>query len=156
MEHNEIKRIMRHRYPMLLIDKITAVEKWDKVTGVKCITASDVCFAQVPEYAPLSSYAYPPALIIESFGQACGFLIALKQEVVQSQAGNLMVAAGVMGISFHRNVYPGETLVLNGRLVRELGEFAVFDGEAMCENQTVATVKSLIVAFVAPTAIALA
>lgn len=150
LEHNEIKAIMSHRFPMLLIDRIISIEEWDKVTGVKCVTATDECYAEVPTDAPLSSYAYPPSLIIESFGQACGVLIGIKRKQAGHQDGKLMIAAGVMGFSIHRDVYPGQTLVFHGRLVRELTDFAIFEGEAMCEDQLVATVDSMIVAFRSP------
>lgn len=150
LEHHEIKAIMKHRYPMLLVDRILSIENWEKVVGVKCITATDDCYAHVPDDAPLSSYAYPPSLIIESFGQACGVMIGLKRQQDGYQEGKLMIAAGVMGFTIHRDVYPGQTLVFDGRLVRELTDFAIFEGEATCENEKVATVDSMIVAFRTP------
>ncbi len=85
IDHSQIKRVLAHRFPMLLVNAIESLTPWDRVVGVKCVAGTDRCFAHLPDDAPLAAYAYPVSLLIEAFGQACGVLVGTKRAMIAAR-----------------------------------------------------------------------
>jgi 3-hydroxyacyl-[acyl-carrier-protein] dehydratase len=146
LSHADIKEILPHRHPMLLVDAVRAVEPGVSITAIKNVTCNEPCFAHLYDRAPLNAYAYPPVLIIESFCQAAGIMYNLRRRQDTSLTDRLMLFGSLSKFVFLRQVFPGETLEHHIRLERGLTDAAVFSGEIWTADQRIAVVERVVVA----------
>lgn len=103
LNSNDIQKILPHRYPFLLVDRIVSMEG-DEVTGLKAVTANEMQFlGHYPDH-----HVMPGVLIIEALAQTGGVLLLSREEF----AGKLPILAGVNKARFYRQVIPGDTLTL--------------------------------------------
>ncbi len=100
----EIQNIIPHRYPFLLVDKITHVEYGKKATGIKNVTCNEPFFQGHFPGNPIM----PGVLIVEALAQVGAVAILGMEE----NKGKLAVFAGIDGLRFRRQVVPGDTLRL--------------------------------------------
>ena len=128
----EIMSILPHRYPFLLIDRITEIDPKQRVVALKNVTSNEPHFqGHFPDYPIM-----PGVLIIEAMAQAGGALLLTE---IPDRAEKLMVFTGIDNAKFRRPVVPGDQLrievtVLNwrSRAVRMQGAVTV-DGKLACE-----------------------
>ncbi|MBN1619773.1 3-hydroxyacyl-ACP dehydratase FabZ [candidate division WOR-3 bacterium] len=99
---DEIMRLIPHRYPFLLIDRIVEITD-DKVVGIKNVTINEPFFQGHFPGNPIM----PGVLIIESMAQAGGFLLMRK---IENPEKKLLLFLGVDGVRFRKAVVPGDTL----------------------------------------------
>jgi len=148
LSHVEVKALLPHRYPMLLVDAITELEPWSRVVGVKNVTGNEPCYAHLSSAEEAESYAYPASLIIESFGQTAGVLLMGRRRHEGAPSDELMLFARLSGFRFDgTDVLPGDTLEHRVHLERYLPEVAVLRGEVWSRTGRVAAVDSVMVAF---------
>ncbi|MBH9966664.1 3-hydroxyacyl-ACP dehydratase FabZ [[Bacillus] enclensis] len=128
---NEIKDIIPHRYPFLLVDRITEVEEGKKAVGIKNVTANEEFFnGHFPDYPVM-----PGVLIVEALAQV-GAVAMLKKE---ENRGRLAFFTGIDKCRFKRQVKPGDQLKLEVEMIRFKGAIgkgkglATVDGEVACE-----------------------
>jgi 3-hydroxyacyl-[acyl-carrier-protein] dehydratase len=106
---DEIKQIIPHRYPFLLIDKITELEPGKRAVGLKNVTMNEPFFAgHFPDYPVM-----PGVLIVEAMAQVGAVAVLSMPEY----AGRLAFFAGIDGVRFKRQVRPGDTLRLEIELL---------------------------------------
>ena len=99
---DEIKKIIPHRYPFLLVDRITELEVGKKAVGIKNVTVNEPFFqGHFPEYPIM-----PGVLIVEAMAQV-GAVAMLS---VEENKGKIGVFAGIDKVKFKREVRPGDTL----------------------------------------------
>ncbi|HOL92279.1 MAG TPA: 3-hydroxyacyl-ACP dehydratase FabZ [Clostridiales bacterium] len=111
----DIRKILPHRYPFLLVDKITELEPGKRAVGIKNVTANEPFFqGHFPDYPIM-----PGVLIVEALAQTAG--IAANAEAAQADGGNgetkLGVFAGIDGMKFKKQVMPGDTLRLEAEIL---------------------------------------
>lgn len=152
--HSEIRKLLPHRYPLLLVDKIVSMTPWSKIVGHKTITGTDPCYANVPEDAPLRAYAYPLSLIMESFGQTGGILINQKRQADRARVDVVMLAAGCTNFHLARDVFPGDVMEHRVVLEKEMQDFVLIGGETWVGGDRVAQIETMIVAYRAQAEIA--
>ena len=123
IEINEIKRILPHRYPFLLIDRVIAytLEPEKTLTAIKNVTANEPFFQGHFPGSPVM----PGVLILESMAQACGVLanVALA---TSEDGGGIYYLVKIDKAKFNRKVVPGDQLVLEvkqTRLMRGMGKY---------------------------------
>lgn len=145
--HDQIKALMPHRYPMLLVDAIVSMERWQSIVGIKNVTGTEACYARLRDGAPLRDYAYPCSLIIESFGQTGGVLISDRRRHENAPEDVLMIFAGVSGFRFHADVFPGDTMVHHVQVEKETNDFAILTGEVRVRDVRVAEIDSIIAVY---------
>ncbi len=129
----EIKDIIPHRYPFLLIDRILEVEEGKKAAGLKNVTGNEDFFnGHFPGYPVM-----PGVLIVEALAQV-GAVAMLKKE---ENKGRLAFFAGIDKCRFKRQVVPGDQLKLEVEMTRVRGAMgkgkgiATVDGELVCETE---------------------
>ncbi|NLI68687.1 MAG: 3-hydroxyacyl-ACP dehydratase FabZ [Bacilli bacterium] len=133
MDVRQIKQIIPHRYPFLLVDKIIEIEEGKRVVGIKNVTVNEPFFqGHFPEYPVM-----PGVLILEALAQT-GAIAVLGQEENKGKIGFL---AGVDKCRFKQQVKPGDQLRLEIEIIRMKGSIgkgkgvATVDGKVACEAE---------------------
>ncbi|SDO07344.1 3-hydroxyacyl-ACP dehydratase FabZ [Alkalicoccus daliensis] len=126
----EIKEIIPHRYPFLLIDKILEVEEGKRAVGLKNVTANEEFFnGHFPDYPVM-----PGVLIIEALAQVGAVAILKKEE----NRGRLAFFAGIDGCRFKGQVKPGDQLHLEVEITRLRGPIGKGKAVAKVDDKIVA------------------
>ncbi|MBY0199241.1 3-hydroxyacyl-ACP dehydratase FabZ [Priestia megaterium] len=132
LDIEQIKEIIPHRYPFLLVDRILEVEEGKKAVGLKNVSANEEFFnGHFLDYPVM-----PGVLIVEALAQV-GAVAMLKKEENQ---GRLAFFAGIDNCRFKKQVRPGDQLRLEVEIVRARGSIgkgkgiATVDGELVCET----------------------
>lgn len=122
LDINEIKKILPHRYPFLLVDKIIEFEEDKRIVGIKNVTANEPFFAgHFPDYPVM-----PGVLIIEALAQVGAVAILSKPEY----QGKIAFFAGIDKARFRRQVRPGDVLTLEVEVLKLRGSIGKAQGRA--------------------------
>lgn len=130
IEIDEICRILPHRYPFLLIDRIVEFEAGKRAKGLKNVTINEPFFQGHFPGHPIM----PGVLIIEAMAQVGGIL-AFKSASVENR---LVYFMGIDSARFRRPVVPGDTLILSLEVKKSRGTIWAFRGEAFVNDTLVA------------------
>lgn len=118
----DIKNIIPHRYPFLLIDRVSYIEPGKKVIAYKNVTSNEYFFqGHFPEMPVM-----PGVLIIEALAQA-GAVAILSQEEFK---GKIAFFGAINKAKFRRNVVPGDTLKLEVEIIKIKGSAGIGKGTA--------------------------
>jgi 3-hydroxyacyl-[acyl-carrier-protein] dehydratase len=110
MDINQIMAALPHRYPFLLIDRITRVEGETKAYGIKQLTLNEEFFnGYLPDDPQL-----PPTLLSETMAQVGAAVIMSKPD----SKGKYILFGALDNASFHRNARPGERLDIEAEMLR--------------------------------------
>jgi 3-hydroxyacyl-[acyl-carrier-protein] dehydratase len=130
LENTDIRDILPHRYPMLLVDRIVEIEE-DRIVGLKNVTANEGFFqGHFPEFPVM-----PGVLIIEAMAQVGGVLV-LKD--VPDRKSKLVLFAAIEEAKFRKPVLPGDQLRIEMRTLKRKATVVKMQGEARVEGQVVA------------------
>ncbi len=128
----EIKRILPHRYPFLLVDRILSMELGQHIVGLKNVTVNEPFFVGHFPQNPIM----PGVLIIEAMAQVAGILALLTTpENLGNQNIYLM---SLDKVRFRRPVVPGDQLILDLKVLRGGKKFFKMEGKATVDNNLVA------------------
>lgn len=133
-----ITRVLPHRYPMLLVDRVVEVEPGLRLVARKAVSANEPWYRDLPA-------SYPPVLLVESWCQAAGLLGAWQTPNPNVLTGQVMLVGGLTGIRFGGPVVPGDVVEHRVRLDRVLGDTMIFEGESLVDDRTVLEVTQAIV-----------
>lgn len=138
MTHEEIKQYLPHRYPFLLIDRITEFEEGKRIVAIKNVTANEPFFpGHFPHYAVM-----PGVLIVEAMAQAAAVL-SLRSIGHKNDAKSVYYFVGIDGARFKRPVVPGDTLVIEVEQLRFSRGMAKFRAVARVEGQVASEAELL-------------
>jgi beta-hydroxyacyl-ACP dehydratase FabZ len=126
-----IQRILPHRYPFLLVDRIVEITEGERIVGVKQVTINEPFFQGHFPGAPVM----PGVLIVEAMAQV-GAVYALRQ--IEDRERKLVLFSGIDNARFRRPVVPGDTLVLTVTPLRVGGRVQRMHGEAHVAGQLAA------------------
>lgn len=141
----EIQKILPHRFPFLLIDRVIQFECEKSIVGYKNVSISEPVFqGHFPDH-PI----YPGVMIVEGMAQAGGVL-AFKSMGEEDQKGTIDKVVYFMSIDkckFRSPVTPGDRLEYHINVIKHRGNIWVLDGKAIVDGNVVAEaeLKAMIV-----------
>ncbi|RZO87284.1 MAG: 3-hydroxyacyl-ACP dehydratase FabZ [Oceanococcus sp.] len=130
MDFAAIQRMLPHRYPFLLIDRVLSCEPGERVTALKNVTANEEFFQGHFPGNPVM----PGVLMLEALAQTCGVL-ASKTANTGAEDGVILLFAGIDKARFKRQVIPGDQLILSGQLTKRKRDIWCFSAEARVDEQ---------------------
>jgi 3-hydroxyacyl-[acyl-carrier-protein] dehydratase len=135
-----IQRIIPHRYPFLMIDKIRDIVFDKSCVGIKNVTINEPQFQGHFPGLPI----FPGVLIVEAMAQASGVLVGLSMDLIDKNARVFFMS--IEGAKFRRKVVPGDVLELHMTALRGGGRVWKFAGRAMVGSELAceATVTAMI------------
>ena len=132
LQHNEIINLIPHRYPFLLIDKVTDIILNKSITGIKAVTFNEPFFmGHFPQHPVM-----PGVLILESMAQTAACLVSYEDSELSKD--KLVFFTGIEKAKFKKPVTPGCTLYLKIKLITNKRSLYKFSGEAYVESNLVA------------------
>jgi 3-hydroxyacyl-[acyl-carrier-protein] dehydratase len=108
LDYGAIERILPHRYPFLLVDRITELEPDKRIVGVKNVSINERCLSHHPGEAP----SLPPTILTECIAQVGAILILTKPE----NRGRIPLFRGIERVRFRRQVYAGDVVEIEARV----------------------------------------
>ena len=130
--HNDIIKLIPHRFPFLLIDQLTDIIINKSITGIKAVTFNEPFF---PGHFP-ERPVFPGVLILESMAQTAACLVSYQDKSLSSN--NLVFFTGIEKAKFRKPVIPGNDLTLKINIISNKRSFYKFNGEAFVQNKLVA------------------
>ena len=131
LDITEIKRIIPHRYPMLLIDRVEELIPGEKAVARRNVTINEELFnGHFP-----GNPTFPGVLILESLAQA-GSILILKKEEFQ---GKMAYIGGIDKAKFRQKVTPGDVMKLEFEITKFRGKVGTADAAAYVDGKKVTT-----------------
>jgi 3-hydroxyacyl-[acyl-carrier-protein] dehydratase len=131
----DIRRILQmipHRYPMLMVDKVTEMVLSDSAVGIKNVSINEPFFQGHFPSEPVM----PGVLIVEAMAQTAAVLVVAT--FGSESEGKLVYFMSIDGVRFRRPVLPGDRLELHVKKVQSRGNVWKFDGQAIVDGKVAA------------------
>ena len=144
MDVMEIQQILPHRYPFLLVDRVTALTKGESIDSFKNVSISEPVFqGHFPDH-PI----YPGVMIVEGMAQAGGVLAfkSLSEEEQADADSKVVYFMSIDKAKFRKPVRPGDKLVYKVSVIKHRGKVWQLKGEAYVDEELVseAELKAMI------------
>lgn len=124
-----IQRIIPHRYPFLLVDRVVDIEGTEKGTGIKNVTMNEPQFTGHFPNMPVM----PGVLMVEAMAQTAAVVVGVGMDLADREFGVYFMA--IEGVKFRRKVGPGDTLRMEVETLRGGGKVWKFRGRASVEGE---------------------
>jgi 3-hydroxyacyl-[acyl-carrier-protein] dehydratase len=127
-----ILAMLPHRYPMLLVDRVAAIEPGERITALKAVSVNEPHFQGHFPARPIM----PGVLIVEALAQAAGILAIESLDLVGT--GKLLYFMSIAEAKFRKPVEPGCLLELDVRFLQKRATVCRFEGRALVEGTVAA------------------
>jgi 3-hydroxyacyl-[acyl-carrier-protein] dehydratase len=131
MDITEIRDLLPHRYPFLLIDRVTDYQEGKYLIGLKNVTVNEPQFTGHFPQLPI----FPGVLILEAMAQATGLLAFATFGAPKEN--ELYYFASIDSAKFRKPVVPGDQLIIEVEFIKERRGVALFNGVAKVDNEVV-------------------
>jgi 3-hydroxyacyl-[acyl-carrier-protein] dehydratase len=122
LDYSAIERILPHRYPFLLVDRVTAFEPDRRIVGIKNVSLNERYLWHGAGEAPV----LPPAILTEAVAQVGAILILSKPE----NREKLIFFMGIERVRYRRPVHPGDAVEIEAVVKRLRSRMGVLSGAA--------------------------
>src|SRR2546428_6878926 len=129
LDYTAIERILPHRYPFLLVDRITEFEVDKRIVGIKNVSLNERHLSHATNGSPV----LPPTILTEAIAQVGAILILAKPENRQ----RLPYFMGIKRVRFRRPVHPGDVVVIEALVRRLRSRWGVLHGIARVDGKVV-------------------
>ena len=130
MDINEVQKVLPHRPPFLMVDKILKIEEDKKAIGLKNVTINEDFFrGHFPGHPVM-----PGVLLIEAMAQVAGVLLLKKSE----NAGKLAYFMTIDKVKFRQTVVPGDTIIFEAELLKVKSKTGIVSGKAYVSGKLTA------------------
>jgi len=126
-----IQKLLPHRYPILLVDRILDYERGNWIRGIKNISMGEQVFQGHFPKQPV----FPGVLIVEAMAQTAGCLVTLD---IPNPEEKIMYFMSIDGVKFRKPVVPGDQLVMEIKILTIKRNIAKMRGEAFVDGNKVA------------------
>lgn len=133
LNSNEIERILPHRYPFLMVDRITECIPGKSAKGIKCVSANEVQFCG---HFP-GQHMMPGVLMIEALAQTGAVAMLMEEE----NKGKLAVFGGIKNARFKQQVIPGDVIELECEIITRRGPIGIGKALAKVNGKTAVTAE---------------
>lgn len=134
----DLRRLLPHRSPMLLLDEVAAVEPGVRLIARKTISAGDLW---------CGPGGFAPYLVLESWLQACAALVCWDDPRPDAGAGGGVLVAGLRDVWVGRPAFLGQTIEHRVEVVRSMGGSAICTGTGVIADETILTVAQVTIGF---------
>ncbi|MGD0499439.1 MAG: 3-hydroxyacyl-ACP dehydratase FabZ [Bryobacteraceae bacterium] len=133
LDINEIRAILPHRYPFLLVDRIVELEA-ERIVGIKNVTFNEPMFTgHFPDFPVM-----PGVLIVEAMAQTAGVLVL---KTIADRENKLVLLVAIDYARFRKPVVPGDTLRMEMTILKRKASVAKIAGRATVDGQLVAEIE---------------
>lgn len=129
LDYSAIERILPHRYPFLLVDRVTALEPDRRIVGIKNVSLNERALWHGQGSEPV----LPPTILTEAIAQVGAILILSKPE----NAEKLIFFMGIERVRYRRPVHPGDVVEIEAVVRRLRSRMGVLSGAARVDGQVV-------------------
>jgi 3-hydroxyacyl-[acyl-carrier-protein] dehydratase len=129
LDYSAIERILPHRYPFLLVDRITELEPDKRIVGIKNVSLNERYLSRQPGEPP----ALPPTILTEAVAQVGAILILSKPE----NREKLIFFMGIERVRYRHAVYAGDRVEIEARVKRLRNRMGQLDGFARVGSRLV-------------------
>ena len=131
LDYSAIERILPHRYPFLLVDRVTELEPDRRIVGIKNVSLNERYLWHGPGESPV----LPATILTEAIAQVGAILILSKPE----NKDKLIFFMGIERVRYRQPVYPGDVLEIEARVKRLRSRMGQLDGFARVNGRNVVT-----------------
>lgn len=129
LDYAAIERILPHRYPMLLVDRITEFEPDKRIVGIKNVSADESLLRR----HPTDPAVLPTTILTEAIAQVGAILILSKEE----NRDKLIFFMSIERVRYKRPAYPGESVEIEAVVRRLRSRMGVLSGEARVSGSVI-------------------
>lgn len=138
LDIHEIKQLLPHRYPFLLVDRVSSYKPKDSLTAIKNVSYNEPCFqGHFPE-KPI----FPGVLVIEAMAQAAALLGCVSMNE-KPDDGSIYYLVGVDKARFKNIVEPGDQIIFNVKFIKVRKNIWRFAVTATVDEKVVASAELL-------------
>jgi 3-hydroxyacyl-[acyl-carrier-protein] dehydratase len=146
LEHADIRRLLPHAHPMVLVDRVSAIEPGQAVACLKAVSGSEPCYAHMTPGLPRERWAYPASLQLESFAQCAAILWFETARIRQLPDDQALIALAVRHCRFLAAAYPGDVMRHEARIDAIVHDHLFVRGETFVEDRCIAIVEQVVAA----------
>ena len=127
LDYQAIERILPHRYPFLLVDRITELEVDKRIVGIKNVSLNERYLSRERD----GSLVLPPTILTEAVAQVGAIMILAKPE----NRGRLPFFAGIERVRYRRPVHPGDVVIIEAEVLRLRSRMGRLKGTARVDGK---------------------
>jgi 3-hydroxyacyl-[acyl-carrier-protein] dehydratase len=133
MTSEEVQSVLKHRYPMLMVDSVSSLEVGKRIRAIKNVTVAELnSMSQFQGYPMLSG-----TLIVEAIGQSASILFA-ETTRTGTRPGEFLVLGSIVEMNLLKPVIAGDRMEIDVHVSKIVGDFAVVDAVVVVDRTEVA------------------